>query len=190
MKRLIFGLCSCFVLSSLSWAQNFNLIYIQLDHDMDYALVNQKLDHLIDQIGQKKESCILFYANTMLVRESDGTSAIDLEELHGLINNNRKYDIQMVDIKNTLLQILGNVPVCEIGPQQQLVPNPRYQTFNFHCLVGNSFYENNVLEPILFSCGLQNASSVSVYYYKVSSQQPPVLFNEPFSLNTINIISR
>lgn len=182
--------------------ENFNLIYIQLDYEMDYALVNQKLDNLIsDELD--KQDFILLYANTQpsLVLRNSIEQPIDLGYIHQLISNNQSYYIQTVDIKNTFIKIFDNHAICirqnTIPPS--LAKNPKYKNINIYCMVGRDFfnngYQNDILGSVLFASNLQQADNVNLHYYDTNPMGDNdgatlyelSLFNDFYSDNTINI---
>ena len=201
MKRLICLFWSICLSQTLSMAQEFNLIYIQLDYEMDYGLVNQKLDVLIEDLSSN--GFILFYANTLKIIQKDKSAAVDIGDLHHLISNNRVYNLQMTDIQNTLLLTLEKQHLCYLE-HGRLVPNKQYTNFNFHCFVGNDFfnadYHNQVFGSLLATFDLPNNGEVNIYHYNApldddgereSSQEVSLWqFNEIYSLNPINIFSK
>lgn len=204
--RLAFVLFFSLLFSLPSRSQeNFNLIYIQLEYEMDYALVNQKLDNLISN-DLDKQDFILLYANAQpaLVLRNTLEQPIDLGYIHQLISNNQTYHAQIVDIKNTFLKILNEQAVCI---RQNTIPpsiakNPKYKNINIYCMVGRDFfnngYQNDILGTVLFAGNLQYADNINLHYYDTypmgyndnSSLYELSLFNDFYSDNTINIQMR
>lgn len=182
--------------------ENFNLIYIQLEYEMDYALVNQKLDNLISN-ELDKQNFILLYANAQPVSVLYNTleQPIDLGYLHQLISNNQTYHIQMVDVKSVFLKILDNQAVCmrQNTFPPSLKKNPEYNGINIYCIVGqdffNSDYHNDILGAILFAGNLHQSENINLHYYdtySIDNEGRPSLyelsqFNEFYSNNTIKI---
>lgn len=200
--RWVFLLLSALLFLPSRSQENFNLIYIQLEYEMDYALVNQKLDNLISN-ELDKQNFILLYANAQPVSVLSNTieQPIDLGYLHQLISNNQTYHIQMVDVKSAFLKILDNQAVCM---QQNTFPpsltkNAQYNSVNIYCMVGRDFfnngYQNDILGVILFAGNLHQVANINLHYYDtypIGDVDGPSLyelsqFNELYSDNTINI---
>ncbi len=172
-----------------AFSQNFNFIYIQLDYEMDYSLVKQKLNYLINN-ELEKQDFVLLYANSNPIRIIEQNQFSD-SEISSQISSNQNYAVQMADIKNIFLRIISDKEICQISNEKLILTN-RYKKINFYCFVGNDFFENgfqdSVFANFLFSSDLQHEKAINFYYYNTSGLTlETIQFGNFYNDNSINL---
>lgn len=170
------------------FAQNFNLIYIQLDYEMDYSLVNQKLNYLISN-ELDNQDYVLIYANSFPVKIANRQA--DISVIRSQISSNQNFYVQMDIVKRIFLKTMLDNKMCEVDNDEFSSTNT-YKKINFYCFVGTDFFDNgfhdNVFATFLFSSNLQKNKSISFYYYNTFDLTiDKIQFSEFYSNNLVNI---
>jgi hypothetical protein len=181
------GYCSC--LMSVV-AQDFNLIYIQLDKDMDFNLVNQTVDYLVSNELENQKN-ILLYANSNPITVTSKVE--DIYDIKNSISNNHNYVVQTTNVNEKFLDIFKDNEICQLDDNnKRLKKNSLYQNINFHFFVGNDFFDsgfqNDVLANFLFASDLQNDKTIHIFYYSTSNLTNEMIgFDNFYNNNSFNI---
>jgi hypothetical protein len=155
---------------------------------MDYSLVNQKLNYLINN-ELDKQQFVLLYANSNPMKIVDKQN--EISEIRSQISSNQNYVVQMIDLKNNFLKIFQNNEICEVNNEKLTLIN-KYKNINFYCFVGKDFFKSDFQDGIfadfLFASDLQNEKAINIYYYNTSDLTNELIqFGDFYNNNLINI---
>jgi len=192
MKKLFLILILLNAILIPVFTQNLNFIYVQLEYEMDFTLVKEKLDYLINNEFEN-EQFILLYANSKPMKVE--TKRNKIFEIENAISNTQNYTIQMPDVKDFFIKISKENKIYQIVNDygvQKLIFNSKYNTINFYCFVGNKFFDddfhNEVLANFIFATDLQQSKPINIYYYDTSNLTAEVIhFDSFYKNNLINV---